>query len=224
MDSPRMAGPQTTASPAASAGYDHDAVESGASAANATPTERSEFTRIYMEVLPAMVSFGRRYITEHHAEDVAQETLAGIWSRWSRIPPESRTLRFFLAAMHRRVISERRSQIAEDAAMAEGSAWTLGGEHENPESAVESWELAHVIEQAVERMPEGRRLVWQLIRDDGMSYARAAQTLGVSQNTIHKHMSRALADLREVIEIAGYPATPDGKSAGEGKTQGSEGD
>ena len=211
-------GPQSTAGPVPPAAYDGSVTDNGP---QVSPAERGEFERIYKEAFPAMVSFGRRYVSEEDAEEVAHETLAGIWSRWDKIPAESRIQRFFLSAMHRRVLNERSSQNARAAALAKvGSMDATGHWTDDPTAAVEAWELAGIVDRAIHGMPEGRRLVWQLIRDDGMSYALVSKALSVSENTIRKHMSRALTDLREALDAAGY--APPGWRARKHANNGSE--
>lgn len=195
----RAVGPQETAG-AASPAYD-----SAATGQRHTSRDQAEFARLYKQVYPGMVSFGRRYLAPHDAEDIAQEILSGVWVRWDLFPAEARVERFFLSAMHRRVMSEQRARYAERAALDVDTLRSLANERSpDPVAEVESWELASAIERGVVAMPEARRKVWRLIRDDGLSYAQAAQALGVSQNTIRKQMSRALSGLRDVLERAGY--------------------
>ncbi len=57
-----------------------------------------------------------------------------------------------------------------------------------------------VVMEALSRLPERRREVFVLVRQQGMSYREASAILGLSQQTVANHMSLALADLRRALE------------------------
>jgi RNA polymerase sigma-70 factor (ECF subfamily) len=46
--------------------------------------------------------------------------------------------------------------------------------------------------EAIERLPEGERAVFELVRLQGMSQAEAARVLGVSVATVNRRLSRGL--------------------------------
>jgi RNA polymerase sigma-70 factor (ECF subfamily) len=49
----------------------------------------------------------------------------------------------------------------------------------------------------VEALPEMRRRCLIMAKRDGMSYQEIADELGLSENTVRNHISRALETLRE---------------------------
>jgi RNA polymerase sigma-70 factor (ECF subfamily) len=52
------------------------------------------------------------------------------------------------------------------------------------------------IREAIAQLPERSRAVFLLCRDQGLSYADAAEVLGISPVTVKSQMGRALASLR----------------------------
>jgi RNA polymerase sigma-70 factor (ECF subfamily) len=50
---------------------------------------------------------------------------------------------------------------------------------------------------AIDRLPAKRREILLLSKRDGLSYAEIARRMGISQNTVHNHMTKALRTLRE---------------------------
>ena len=50
---------------------------------------------------------------------------------------------------------------------------------------------------AIDRLPAKRREILLLSKRDGLSYAEIARRMGISQNTVHNHMTKTLRTLRE---------------------------
>jgi len=67
---------------------------------------------------------------------------------------------------------------------------------------LEADELARLVESAIARLPERCRMVFLLSRENGLSYAEIAGTLGISVKTVETQMGRALKFLR--AELAAF--------------------
>jgi RNA polymerase sigma factor (sigma-70 family) len=80
-----------------------------------------------------------------------------------------------------------------------------------PHAALESEELQTLIADTVAAMPERVRAVFLLIRDEQLSYKAAAERLGIGVGTVHTHLSRANAMLRQAVDS--YLHTPETKRA-----------
>jgi len=78
----------------------------------------------------------------------------------------------------------------------------LVSEELNPEKAVLAEELKAQIDQAIERLPEKCRLIFKMVREDGMKYKQVAEIMDISVNTVKEQMARALKSIR--LEVEGY--------------------
>ncbi|MGK7397250.1 MAG: RNA polymerase sigma-70 factor [Candidatus Cyclobacteriaceae bacterium M3_2C_046] len=72
----------------------------------------------------------------------------------------------------------------------------------NPEGSVIAQELQEVIDQSIDNLPPRRKLVFQMIKDDGLSYKEVAELLGVSTKTVDNQLASAIAELRK--KVAAY--------------------
>jgi RNA polymerase sigma factor (sigma-70 family) len=68
-----------------------------------------------------------------------------------------------------------------------------------PDRQLEVDELTRVIEATVAEMPPAMRETFLLVRHDGLSYSDAAERAGVGVGTVHTHLARASARLRDAI-------------------------
>jgi RNA polymerase sigma-70 factor (ECF subfamily) len=58
------------------------------------------------------------------------------------------------------------------------------------------------IDAAVNALPPKRKMIFKLIREDGLKYKEVAQILDISVNTIDVHMAQALKKISEVINLS----------------------
>ena len=53
---------------------------------------------------------------------------------------------------------------------------------------------------AVARLPDRRREVFRLVREEGLSYKDVAELMELSSQTVANHMGLAMADLRTALK------------------------
>lgn len=70
----------------------------------------------------------------------------------------------------------------------------------DPERLAYSREIARMLEQAVDALPDGAREVFVLRQIEGLSTAETAASLGVSEDVVKTRFSRARARLRDELE------------------------
>lgn len=70
---------------------------------------------------------------------------------------------------------------------------------EKPDHLVLEQELSHLMEQAIDSLPERCKLVFRLSRFDGLSYQEIADAMEISIKTVENQMGKALKILREKL-------------------------
>lgn len=71
---------------------------------------------------------------------------------------------------------------------------------EDPENILLDKELSKKISEAVLHLPEKCRLVYRLIKEDGLKYKEASELLNLSPKTIDNHISIAMSRIRQEVE------------------------
>ncbi len=69
-----------------------------------------------------------------------------------------------------------------------------------PHSVLVHREFELLIVESVEGMPPKRKMVFKLIKDDGLSYKEVAGLLDISERTVEVHLRLAIAHLKAVID------------------------
>tara|TARA_R110002072_G_scaffold164949_1_gene318051 strand:+ start:29485 stop:30093 length:609 start_codon:yes stop_codon:yes gene_type:complete len=76
------------------------------------------------------------------------------------------------------------------------------GESTQPLEQLLTSELRDKIAGCVDRLPQKRRLVYKMIKDDGLKIKEVSKLLDIAEKTVKKHLELAVKDLR--AEIATY--------------------
>ena len=72
----------------------------------------------------------------------------------------------------------------------------------SPERVLLGKEQFAVFEAALQKMPAMRRRIFLMVRNEGLQPAELARRFGITENAVHKHVSRALADCAVAFEKA----------------------
>jgi RNA polymerase sigma-70 factor (ECF subfamily) len=70
-----------------------------------------------------------------------------------------------------------------------------------PYEAILADELRHVIIATVEKLPPKRRMVYKMVKDDGLKIKEVAELLDLAEKTVKKHLELAIRSLKETVEI-----------------------
>ncbi|RED93013.1 RNA polymerase sigma-70 factor [Marinoscillum furvescens] len=72
-------------------------------------------------------------------------------------------------------------------------------ENGHPEQLMMDQEINLVVASAINLLPPRCKMVFELVRNDGLKYAEVAQLMDVSVKTVDTQMARAVAKIREAI-------------------------
>ena len=69
----------------------------------------------------------------------------------------------------------------------------------NPQEELEKKELVFKMEQAIESLPQQCRIIFRLIKEDGLKYKEVAEILDISPRTVQTQLFRAMKKLSVVL-------------------------
>jgi RNA polymerase sigma-70 factor (ECF subfamily) len=156
----------------------------------------TSFDELVLTSYARLCQFGYRITgSRAAAEDIVQDVFAAIWRRHNEFDYTD-PLPYLYRAVRNRAISQRR-QAQRHAGWLAGLAGEWGDRHAASADLPEASDLAQAIDDAIAALPERRRLVFAMHRDQHLTYAEIAAALGISIKTVETQMGRALKSLRE---------------------------
>lgn len=174
----------------------------------------SAFVEIYDGLVPRLQSFLLRYTPDRaRVEDVMQQTMLQIHRHRGRfilggqvVPWAFAIARRLLIDHHRRGGRELLAPTSDDSL-----GQLLAAVDAPPDDVAAAREVAARLSEKLATLPENQRVAFELIKQDGLSVAEAAQVLGTSVAAVKLRAHRAYEALRAVLaEIGNEEAERDG--------------
>lgn len=156
---------------------------------------RSLFDRYHPDLYRFLVRSG---VPLTIAEDILQDVFVGVWSGRAHLDPRRSIRAYLYRACRNRAANHFRSRARfVDAPPAEPES-KLPLQDEMVDDAL----LQDRFAAAVSRLPERRRIVFELCYVHGLTYKEAADALDISPKTIENQMGYALKCIRQ--DLSGY--------------------
>jgi RNA polymerase sigma-70 factor (family 1) len=139
---------------------------------------------------------GRILPDDSDPQDIVQEAFVRLWTRRATLREDGSLQALLYTTVRNACLDEiRTNRRRQKLRSAECGPSPAPGPYEDTQGA----ELQRLAAAAVAKLPEKRREVFRLVREEGLSYREAAEVLVLSEQTVANHMSLALADLRTAL-------------------------
>ena len=170
--------------------------------------DASALEQLLAAVAPAVERFGRRMCgNPHDADDVLQDTLLSIATHLGEFEGRSSFLSWAFT-LARNACARRRRGLKNRPPVSEDQAPEPRDLAATPEERAADRELAQVLEQALDALPEGYREVILLRDVEGLTAPDAAAALGVSVDALKSRLHRARESLRTALKPVLEPGAP----------------
>lgn len=124
------------------------------------------------------------------AEDVVQESFIAYWNKVQDGDRPSSAKSYMYRIVHNRCV-DALNQYPDSESLSETITEDVS---EDTEARSFIWARLWT---AIGRLPKKRRTILLMSKRDGMSYAEISKRLGISENTVHAQITKALKTLRE---------------------------
>ncbi len=141
------------------------------------------------------------------ASDVVEEVFVNIWVNRGNIEKiENLAVYLYVSVKNRslnKVVDKARKLIAEPFDTIEPA---IAGLAEDPYTILVTTEMMDRMKKAVEELPPRCKMIFKLVREDGLRYKEVAEILNISVNTIDVQMAIAVKRLCLALGIALKPS------------------
>ena len=158
----------------------------------------AEFLRHLLAAQPQIYAYVRaQFVDRADAEDVYQETVATLWTKFDEFTPGGNFVAWAYAIARFKVLQHRR-KAGEKTGFSEQFMELIATESENSTEQVDA--LQEALAGCLKKLPDADRHVVQHCYSSGTTLAQVAETLGRPLNTIKSVLRRSRLALYECIQ------------------------
>jgi len=163
---------------------------------------RGLYEFFFNKYYPKLIWFALLYVKQHSAaEEIVSDVLLNIFNRLSKIA-ESQNLEgyIFIAVKNQSLKYLRKNNRITYLENFESDEDLMLTSPETPENIYMENEFYLIIREAIEALPPKRKLVFRMVKEEGLRYQDVAELLDLSIKTIETHMGLALKAIHQQIE------------------------
>ncbi|RKD90236.1 RNA polymerase sigma factor [Mangrovibacterium diazotrophicum] len=159
----------------------------------------SAFSTLFKKYSERLYAFALSIAKEPYiAEEITQQVFLKVWEKRPEINEYLSFKSFLFSITYSETISWLRKDTAEKRKM---SRWGENSSFESEETThtVEFNNIESLANGIIDELPEKRKEIFKLSREQGYSYKEIAQKLGLSVKTVENQVSAALRTIREKL-------------------------
>jgi RNA polymerase sigma-70 factor (family 1) len=161
--------------------------------------DKQAFAEFFHQYHSRLVQYGLLFTNSfQQAEDIVSEVLIRLLKRKNELGKiESIEGYLFLSIKNEalnQVKKSKRFQVVND-----NEFDYLSSDYTDPAQKLIEDELRKLITATIENLPPKRKMVYKMVKDEGMTYKQAGDLLDISERTVEVHIKLAIKELREVI-------------------------
>jgi len=159
------------------------------------------FDQLFNFYHPKLVAFAKQYTKQQEsAEEITSELFVKIWLKRNTLSSVLNPEVYLYVAIKNACLNVMRSDKKRATFFTENEENThseLISSENN--TLLEDKELRKLLDLTVSTLPEQRRMIFKLIKEDGLKSAAVAQILGISKRTVENQLYKAIKTLAEAL-------------------------
>lgn len=165
--------------------------------------DESAFTQLYLQFSKRLMQFAVSLLKSREiAEEVVEDVFVRLWAnRICTAEIENITVYLYVAVKNRALnsLSQKAKELITvpfdylDTVIHEFAA--------DPHELMITSEMMHRMQQAIETLPPRCKIIFKLIREDGLKYKEVAEILNLSVNTIDAQMAIAVKKICNALHV-----------------------
>jgi RNA polymerase sigma-70 factor (family 1) len=160
----------------------------------------------YKELFTGFYSFLHHFAmdivrSKQSAEEIVSDVFLRIWEKRRDLDRIANLKVYLYIATRNTALNYLEKQKKVSTNPLDGLTAVLRSLYFDPEQMMITSEMMARIEQAIDNLPQKCKMIFKLVREDGMKYREAAEILGISAKTVENQLAIALQKISEAVSF-----------------------
>lgn len=158
------------------------------------------YEALFVMCFPVLTRFAYSFIKSRElSEEIASDVLIRVWNRREKLHEIADfKLYLFVSTRNTALNALKKQRLSHSFSLDETAVW-MKADDATPEQLFITAELLKKIQTTIHELPSQCRLIYKLIKEDGLKYKETAELLHLSVKTIESQMSIAMRRLYEDV-------------------------
>lgn len=162
--------------------------------------DRKAFDELFAHYYPRLLKFARRYVkTYENAEEVVMDVFVKLLKKRKSLADIRNFNSYIFYAVKNQAVAFLNKKKPESIVGDDEEDYLII-EYDNPETKLLDQEMLDLLRETIENLPSKRKIVYKLVKEDGLQYKEVAKLLNISHKTVEVHMGLAINSIRTSID------------------------
>lgn len=168
----------------------------------ALQNSQSAYRQLFIRLHKPLLRFAYGILKSNDdAEEVVSDVFMNIWQKRQELTVIESPLLYIYTSVKNRALNVLTKQKRQEAADASQWLVPLNSVSFNPEQLMISQETVLRIRKAIDELPARCRLIFLLIKEDGLRYREVAELLNISIKTVEAQMAIAMRRMAQCMHL-----------------------
>jgi len=161
----------------------------------ACENDHKSFEQFFFVFNTRLIKFCELYVNKKEiAEELVADVFVSFWNqRIKMMQVENLETYIFISVKNRALNHLRKNSSVRVVSIDDSHSEIVA--YSNPEAEIEKKELFFKLDQAIETLPQQCKIIFQLVKEDGMKYKEVSEILNISHKTVQTQVLRAMKKL-----------------------------
>lgn len=182
----------------------------------AAGNDQQAYKTLYLHFQPWLYQFAYSFIKSHElAEEIVSDVFIRIWQKRAQLQ-HVENLRLYLYVSTKNYALNYLQKIRRNKVFnLDELSVEITSIHANPEQLLITKEMHDRVSLAVNQLPLRCKMIFKLVKEDGLKYREVAELLGISVKTVEAQITLAVKKLGNTIRFEANRSTPLNNQQGE---------
>jgi RNA polymerase sigma-70 factor (family 1) len=158
------------------------------------------FERLYYAMFNKLIKFSVHYVNHKEvAEEIVSEVFVNCWKNRKEMGDVQNPESYLYIAVRNQSLKHCRKFSRAYMVELDENEFRLT-DFADPSKKIERKELHRQLDEAIETLPAQARMIFRMIKENGLKYKEVAQILNISPRTVQTQLFRAIAKLRDALK------------------------